>query len=1079
MKRQRPSGTSLVYPNLNGRMNKSVFRRNLMAVTIALAAVALLLAGAPPAFVSSGSNRNDQSRGRHSELKARLASVRSAEFQDALSEAARLDEPGALDVWRAALNNNNPLLRRKAWIRYRGVQAQLTRKQFVPRVIRVDATAAEVSRLANSIGVDVTIWSSSDSQTVAAAPPYLIERLRTAGKQTQLLFDSVETWQQARARGDAVAQAITPDYQSDTGRQIRIAVIDLANRGPVSSGYSTWLGDQENILMSEGSRVAFLDVFASDGSPASINAHVEELYTRRGYKLTGFYTTEQFADIAPRLFPGKSFDAGRRMKSDSGHQVGIALANGKFHSYQQTNDEFKALASTYPNLARYSALGSSFEGRDIFALKISKDASVDDSSKPDVLITGCHHAREWISVEAPVYFANQLLSGYATDDSIKYLVDHLQIWIVPIVNPDGLTYSQNSPNDRLDPVRLWRKNRRPVPGAECVSAVGIDLNRNYSFEWRLDGDSPCVSYCPLDSGCTNDDVGGSDDPGSETYRGPNPESELEVKAIKALVDDPGRHFRAQLDYHNYNQLILYPWGYGTLGAADASTLSSLAQRISDQTFGVDRVRYRPEQAVRLYSLTGSSIDYAYGVNHVAAPFVVEMRPECCDFSVTESAIPKVNQENWAGARSLLDWAGGPPILESVKAYSPGPDGLFSKLIYSARWTTSPIDAGQRQLIVDTSFPGISPGLLQVRLQFSRPMNTSLPPRATLGRDGILDQVILTAVGDSEGWQRTNYLNDTWIGETVIVEDSNQTSPWRIAVSATGPAELALDAMPNTIAGYTGGVGHWDNFEDASGAGFDGGIDTQHSLGPGLRSDRAAILVASPNGGERLASGDTYTVVWTAPTGPGSDPSLSLSTDGGVSFTILVNNVPSNAQRFDVTLPQVATTGGRIRVLAFDPASHNFLAAASQANFTIGTNVGSNVDISFVSSEKVDLNWTDVPFEDPRGPASGASRLIVNLRITNRGSTTILSPFLRVSQLTRNVLLTRDPKSKWTAGARQTIDAGSDNALSPGESADAHLVVGLLRAKKFFLSVQLYGVPSEGSIGPGVPVDVWAGKPQSR
>ena len=160
-----------------------------------------------------------------------------------------------------------------------------------------------------------------------------------------------------------------------------------------------------------------------------------------------------------------------------------------------------------------------------------------------------------------------------------------------------------------------------------------------------------------------------------------------------------------------------------------------------------------------------------------APFVVEMRPFCCDFEVPDSEIPAVNQENWAAARSLLNWAAGPPILESVRAYSPGGDGTFSKLIYSAHWVASPDDASHRQMVVDTKFPGIDPGRLQVKLQFSRPMNSSLSPRATLGRDSRLDEASLSAVSADEGWQKTVYSNDTWVGETVIGADDNITSPW--------------------------------------------------------------------------------------------------------------------------------------------------------------------------------------------------------------------------------------------------------------------------------------------------------------
>ncbi|HEY3137421.1 MAG TPA: M14 family metallopeptidase [Blastocatellia bacterium] len=1053
-------------------MNGKSFSNGLMVVGATLAACALLVVGAP-LFTQFQSRAIgfDSARSRQTELATQLSSTRPAQFRSALKTLVEFDDVGALDLWHSALNNADPQLKREAWDEYRSLQPELSRKQFVPQIARIDASSERVTRIAEATALQATIWTAGSNQTVAAVPPYLIDRLRTDGIKTEIIYDSIAAWQEARVGGDALAWSITPSYQS-TGQgsmQIRIAVLDLADRA------SEFLGDVENVVMREGSRLAYLDIFESDGSSQSIASHIEGQYTRRGFSLAGFYTPVEFADLAPRLFPGKSFEAGRRTRQVG--EVHLTLENGKFHTYDQVITEFKALASAHPDLARYVKLGSSFEGREIFALKIGRDASVDDASKPDVLITGLHHAREWISVETPVYIANQLLNGYAADDSIKYLLDRLQVWIVPIVNPDGLTYSQQSPNESVDPVRLWRKNRRPISFGSCASGIGADLNRNYNYQWRPTGDTPCSDYCSRDRSCLNDDIGASDDPSSEIYRGPQPESEPEVKAMKSLMDDPNRHFRAQLDYHNYSQLVLYPWGYAPDGTVDADTLSSLGERISDALFNVDKTMYRPEQAVKLYTLSGSSIDYAYGVNKVAAPFVVEMRPNCCDFTVPESQIPIVNQENWAGARLLLNWAAGPPILESVKAYTIGPDGKFSKLIYSARWSASPDDPiGHRQIVVDTRFAGIAAGRLQVKLQFSKPMNIGLPPRATLGRDAQLDEVGFTAVIGEEGWQKTNYAGDTWVGETVIVEDQNLTSPWQLAVSADDTIGLSLDGVPPTIASYTAGGGHWQNYEDLTGQGYTGGTDRQHAIGPTVRGDYPNILVASPIGGERLAGGDSYTIVWIA---PGPLQLLSLSTDGGANFSKLTDNIPSNVQRYDVTMPRLATTRARILLVAKEPVTNSFLIAASQADFTIGANVGSNVDINFVSSEKVDLNWSDVLSDDPPNSASGSSRLIVNLKITNRGNVPILNPFLRVDKLTRNVLLTRDARSTWAEGGRQSIDAGSDNTLSPGETADARMVIGLVSPKKFVMSLQLYGVPSTGAINPADSVNVWSGKPGNR
>ena len=167
--------------------------------------------------------------------------------------------------------------------------------------------------------------------------------------------------------------------------------------------------------------------------------------------------------------------------------------------------------------------------------------------------------------------------------------------------------------------------------------------------------------------------------------------------------------------------------------------------MSDDMRAVANTVYQPEQAIDLYATSGTSTDYAYGANRVAASFVVEMRPSCCAFNVPERDIPVVNRENWAGALAVLRWAAGPPILESVRAYSFSADGTFSKLIYSARWAeTRGTSNGARELVTDTRFPGIEQGPVQLHLQFSKPMNTSLAPRATLSRGTNRDELILVA-----------------------------------------------------------------------------------------------------------------------------------------------------------------------------------------------------------------------------------------------------------------------------------------------------------------------------------------------
>ena len=123
----------------------------------------------------------------------------------------------------------------------------------------------------------------------------------------------------------------------------------------------------------------------------------------------------------------------------------------------------------------------------------------------------------------------------------------------------------------------------------------------------------------------------------------------------------------------------------------------------------------------------------------------------------------------------------------------------------------------------------------------------------MGRDGHTEELTLVA-GPGEGWQKTVYDNDTWVGQTVMVQDDNQTSPWQLFVAATDPLGFGLDGMPETFASYATGTGHWQTYEDENGEGTTGGTDAHHRLAPTLRGDFLNVFVGTPTGGERVVGG---------------------------------------------------------------------------------------------------------------------------------------------------------------------------------------------------------------------------------
>jgi hypothetical protein len=255
---------------------------------------------------------------------------------------------------------------------------------------------------------------------------------------------------------------------------------------------------------------------------------------------------------------------------------------GLYHTYDETEAALGALQAAYPALADTIHIGKAYGPtfRSITAIKISDNVTVDEN-EPEVLIMGNHHARELMSVEIPLMFAQYLLQNYGTDPVVTNYVNTREIFIIPIVNPDGLAYVQANHSGSSD--FWWRKNRR-----NNGTNFGVDLNRNYSFQWGYDniGSSPTTS--------------------SDVYRGPSAFSEPETQAIKNFCAH--RHFTCFLSYHSYGDLLLYPWGYFDGFTPDQKVYAALGAELAAGTgYAVGNAALGT-----IYITNGDSDDWAYG-----------------------------------------------------------------------------------------------------------------------------------------------------------------------------------------------------------------------------------------------------------------------------------------------------------------------------------------------------------------------------------------------------------------------------------------------------------------------------------
>ena len=251
--------------------------------------------------------------------------------------------------------------------------------------------------------------------------------------------------------------------------------------------------------------------------------------------------------------------------------------------------QMDTLRNMYPDfVSEKDSIGTSIEGRTIWAFKVSDYPSVDED-EPEVLYTGLTHAREPVSMMNLFFFVRWLCENYSSDPTAEFLVNHREMWFVPIINPDGYVYNETiAPNGG----GMHRKNRRPNPdNSNCNSGTqqGIDLNRNYSYNWGADNS------------------GSSGNPCSAVYRGASAFSEPETEAISNFI--LARQFKNVLHYHTYSNVLIHSWGDGTF--PDEPDLSTLREIGADMTRENGYSVGTGTETIG-YGVNGDAVDWTYG-----------------------------------------------------------------------------------------------------------------------------------------------------------------------------------------------------------------------------------------------------------------------------------------------------------------------------------------------------------------------------------------------------------------------------------------------------------------------------------
>ncbi len=375
----------------------------------------------------------------------------------------------------------------------------------------------------------------------------------------------------------------------------------------------------------------------------------------------------------------------------------------QYHTYDELVVDLKKIAGQYPSLVKLGDIGKSWESvkgkadRKLWSMRITGKG--DPDSKPGIVFFGNHHAREIVTVEIPLMLIKHLLENYGKDADITNLIDNRDIWIIPMVNPDGHTLAEQGQN--------WRKNKNDNKDVSANASMGVDLNRNYGSHWNSGGTS--------------------DDTRAETYHGKTAFSEPETQATRDFMKSH-KNLKIMMSYHSFSNLILWPWGWSNSGTPDAQKFNTVGGKLGAMS------GYKPQQSSQLYIASGITDDYAYSELKMLS-FTSEIGSWGDGFDPPYSKVAQFWKENLPNALYLIKLAAdtglafGPDINKVTKngnSYNVSFDAKYPNNVTKIEYFTNKntkagagtiVDVGRQRYISFTLDPSrVEGNMVYVRAQ---------------------------------------------------------------------------------------------------------------------------------------------------------------------------------------------------------------------------------------------------------------------------------------------------------------------------------------------------------------------------
>ncbi|HHW98400.1 MAG TPA: hypothetical protein GX738_02065 [Firmicutes bacterium] len=144
----------------------------------------------------------------------------------------------------------------------------------------------------------------------------------------------------------------------------------------------------------------------------------------------------------------------------------VAVEFNQYYTYDKLTEVLQQYPKQYPEFCSLESIGKSHEGRHVWAMTVTNQATGPADHKPAMYVDGNIHAGEVTGSMACLYLIDYLVNNYETDPRVKKLLDTRTFYIIPRVNPDGAELYLTTPTMLRSSVRPypdWRQQEDP-PG---------------------------------------------------------------------------------------------------------------------------------------------------------------------------------------------------------------------------------------------------------------------------------------------------------------------------------------------------------------------------------------------------------------------------------------------------------------------------------------------------------------------------------------------------------------------------------------------------------------------------------------